>query len=275
MPEQDDWRRVNRAWWDERAPHHVASELYDVDGFRAGQSRLRPFERQELGDVAGRELVHLQCHFGLDTLSWARLGARVTGLDFSAPAVEAAARLAGEAGLDARFVCADLYDAVAALGRTYDIVYTGIGALCWLPDIPRWAGVVAELLEPAGVLYLVEVHPIVDMLGDEDLTVRHPYVHDEPIAGDEPGSYATAQGPPFANVATRSWNHPLSRVIGSLIDAGLSLELLHEHPYTVYRRWPFMRQDPDGRRFWLPDEYPALPLLYSLRARRGRPAGAV
>lgn len=268
MPDAGDWREVNRAWWDERAPHHVAGELYDVDGFRAGESRLRPFEQQELGDVAGRELVHLQCHFGLDTLSWARLGARVTGLDFSAPAIEAADRLADEAGLDARFVVADVYDAATVLGRTYDVVYTGIGALCWLPDIPRWARVVRDLLVPGGVLYLVEVHPIVDILGDEDLTVRYPYVHDEPIAEDEPGSYATAEGPAYANTAIRAWNHPLSRVIGSLLDAGLAIELFHEHPFTVYKRWPFMRADDDGR-FWLPDEYPALPLLYSLRARTG------
>src|SRR5580700_2149331 len=126
--------------WDERVPIHVAGAFYDVDGFRSGrrQLALEPFEVEEVGDVAGRTLLHLQCHFGLDTLSWARLGARVTGLDFSEPAVTAAGRLAAEIGVDADFVCADLYDAVTALGhRTFDVVYTGKGALIWLPDIVR------------------------------------------------------------------------------------------------------------------------------------------
>ena len=132
-----------------RAPLHVTSAFYDVDGFRAGRSDLRPFEVEEMGDVAGRELVHLQCHFGLDTLSWARLGAQVTGLDFSQPAIAAACALATDLDLDATFVVSDVYDASAALGSTYDIVYTGIGALCWLPDIPRWARVVRDLLRPA------------------------------------------------------------------------------------------------------------------------------
>ena len=143
-----------------------------------------------MGDVAGRELVHLQCHFGLDTLSWARLGAQVTGLDFSQPAIAAACALATDLDLDATFVVSDVYDASAALGSTYDIVYTGIGALCWLPDIPRWAGVVRDLLRPGGVLYLVETHPMSDVLGDEDLVARYPYFHDEAICDDSPGTYA-------------------------------------------------------------------------------------
>ena len=140
---------LNRAWWDERVPIDVASEFYDVEGFRAGGSSLRPFEVEEVGDVADRSLLHLQCHFGLDTLSWARRGARVSGLDFSQPAIEAARALAADTGLDAEFSVADVYDAPAVLGgRRFDVVYTGIGAINWLPDMERWARVVAELLEP-------------------------------------------------------------------------------------------------------------------------------
>ena len=186
----DEWRELNRAWWDERTPLHVTSAFYDVEGFRAGRSDLRPFEVEEMGDVAGRELVHLQCHFGLDTLSWARLGAHVTGLDFSHPAIDAARALTDELGMDAAFVVSDVYDAPQTLARTFDIVYTGIGALCWLPDIPRWAGVVRDLLRPGGVLYLVETHPMSDVLGDEDLVARYPYFHDEAICDDSPGTYA-------------------------------------------------------------------------------------
>ena len=262
-----DWRETNRAWWDERAPHHVTSGFYDVAGFRAGRSDLREFEVEELGVVAGKDLVHLQCHFGLDSMSWARLGAHVTGLDFSQPAIDAANNLADELNLDARFVMSDVYDAPQALGRTFDIVYTGIGALCWLPDIPRWAGVVRDLLRPGGVLYIVETHPMSDVLGDEDLVARFPYFHTEAIVEDSPGSYATMDGPPYAQNSTQSWIHPLSRVIGSLIAAGFTIELFTEHPYTVFGRWPFMTRDDQGR-YWLPVDSPALPLLYSLRARR-------
>jgi SAM-dependent methyltransferase len=264
-----DWHATNRAWWDERAPHHAAGAFYDVAGFRAGASTLRPFEPAELGDVSGRDLVHLQCHFGLDTLSWARRGARVTGLDYSAPAVATAAALADGTGLDARFVEADVYDAVSALGaESFDIVYTGIGALCWLPDIPRWATVVRELLRPGGVLYLVETHPMSDVLGDDDLVARYPYFHDAPIRDDSQGSYAIDGDVRLETTVTYSWIHPLGRVVGALLDAGLSLELLNEHDFTVFARWPFMRDDGEGT-YRLPDDLPRLPLLYSLRARRG------
>src|SRR4051794_13740348 len=136
----EDWRAVNRALWDERVPIHVDSGFYDVAGFLAGGSTLRAFEIDELGDIDGRSLVHPQCHFGLDTLSWARRGARVTGLDFSRPAVEAARDVAARGGLEARFVDADVYDAPQALdGERFDIVYTGLGALNWLPDVAAWA----------------------------------------------------------------------------------------------------------------------------------------
>ena len=171
----DDWFEVNREMWDERVPIHVASELYDVEAFVAGRSSLRPFELAELPDVRGRTLVHPQCHFGEDTLSWARLGARVTGLDFSGPAVEAARALAARCELEAEFVEANVYDASEALGgRRFDIVYTGLGALNWLPDIERWARVMASLVAPGGCLYLAEFHPFTHVFGDDDLTRRVP-----------------------------------------------------------------------------------------------------
>ncbi len=263
----DEWHQTNRAWWDERVPLHVTSAFYDVAGFRAGRSDLRPFEVDEMGDVAGRDLVHLQCHFGLDSMSWARLGAHVTGLDFSQPAIDAANTLAEELHLDATFVVGDVYEAPQALGRTFDIAYTGIGALCWLPDIPRWAGVVRDLLHSDGVLYMVETHPMSDVLGDEDLVARYPYFHDAPIRDDSPGTYAMPEGPAFEANTTLSWIHPISRVIGALIEAGFTIELFSEHPFTVFGRWPFMTRADDGR-YWLPNEMPTLPLLYSLRARR-------
>lgn len=258
---------LNRAWWDERVPLHVASDFYDVEGFKAGANTLRPFELEEVGDVSGRSLVHLQCHFGLDTLSWARLGARVTGLDFSSPAVEAARAVATDTGLDAEFVAASVYDAPAALGgRRFDLVYTGLGALNWLPDLQGWAEVVARLVAPGGFLYLSEFHPISDVFGDEDLTIAHDYFQTDPLLFDDPGTYADLEAHTDHN-RTEEWVHPLGDVVSAVIDAGLAIELLHEHDHTLFPRWPFLEKDGDSYRF--PAGQARLPLMYSLRARAG------
>jgi len=192
IPGSANWRAANRANWDERVPIHAAGPFYDLPGFVAGKDSLRDFEIAEVGDVSGKTLLHLQCHIGLDTLSWARRGATVTGLDFSAPAVEVASSLAGEIGVTtARFVTSDVYDAVPALGaQTFDIVYTGFGALCWLPDLARWAQTVAALLAPGGFLYLAEFHPFADVLAEDGRTVENDYFQHGPIVVDAPGSYA-------------------------------------------------------------------------------------
>jgi SAM-dependent methyltransferase len=266
---REEWLETNRANWDERVPIHVAGEFYDVEGFRAGHERLRPFEIAEVGDVAGKDLVHLQCHFGIDTLSWARRGARVVGLDFSGPAVEAARGLAAELGLDATFVESDVYDAVGSLGgRTFDVVYTGLGALNWLPDIGRWAGVVADLLRPGGFLYLAEFHPFSRVFGDEDLTVTYDYFQDAPEVWDEPGTYADL-GAETVNNRTYEWLHTLGDVLNAVVDAGLTLESLHEHDYTLFPQWPFLKKSGFDT-YRLPEGTPSLPLMYSLRARKPR-----
>ena len=267
---------VNRAWWDERVPIHVGSAFYDVEGFRAGGSSLRPFEVDEVGDVTGKRLVHLQCHFGLDTLSWARAGASVVGLDFSPPAVEAGASLASETGLDARFVCANLYDAAEALnGERFEIVYTGLGALNWLPDLPRWGGIVAELLKPGGILYLAEFHPFTWVFGDDTLEVEYDYFHrpeGESFDDGEQGSYADMTIP-TRNNATVEWAHTISDVISVVLGAGLQLELLHEHDYTLFPRFNHLELDAEalsaGVIYRQPKGTPRLPLMYSLRARAG------
>jgi SAM-dependent methyltransferase len=264
MTSEQKWVSINRAMWDERVPIHVASEYYDVDGFLAGASTLRPFEPDELGDVAGRTLVHPQCHIGLDTLSWARRGARVSGLDFSAPAVDAARQIAERAGLEASFVEANVYDAPSALGgRRFDIVYTGLGAVIWLPDIERWAATMASLLAPGGRFYFVEFHPFSNVFGDDELVIERSYFDREPAEYDEPGTYAV---PEAATVHNRSleWQHTIGDVVSALASTGLRIELLHEHDYTLHTRWPFLERD--GAAYRLPADRPALPLMYSLLA---------
>jgi len=264
----DAHRELNRKWWNERVPIHVRSEFYDVEGFKAGAETLRPFELEEVGDVTGKRLLHLQCHFGLETLSWARRGASVVGLDFSTPAIEAADRLASETGLDGTFVAADLYDAVATLGgERFDIVYTGLGALNWLSDLARWAEAVTSLLAGGGVLYLAEFHPFADVFGDDDLTVEAGYFHDS--AGirieDGGGTYADLSAS-TTNNATHEWVHPIADVLGAILGAGLRLELFHEHDYTLFARWPHLVAEPGGI-YRQPEGSPRLPLMYSLRAR--------
>jgi len=262
-----EWRETNRAWWDERVPIHVGSDLYDVEAFLAGGSKLHAFEIEEVGAVDGLTLVHSQCHFGLDTLSWARRGARVTGLDFSAPAIEAARALADRAGLAAEFVQADLYDAVAALGgRRFDVVYTGRGALNWLPDIERWAEVMAALVAPGGRFYLCEMHPFAHVFADDGLTVEHPYFRPEGFVWDDDGgTYADPDARTEHN-RTIEWSHPVGEVVTALARAGLRIELLHEQERTFAIGWPFLERDPAERLFRLPDGLPSLPLMYSLLA---------
>jgi SAM-dependent methyltransferase len=267
-PDPADHLELNRAMWDERVPIHTSGDFYDVEGFRAGRDPIRPFEDDELGPVAGLDLVHLQCHFGLDTLGWARRGARVTGLDFSAPAIEYATGLAADLGIDARFVTADVHDAPEALGATYDVVYTGLGALIWLPDLRRWAEVVDRLLRPGGVLYLVEFHPITGVFGDDDLTVEWPYF-DTARFWDEPGTYADGAAPTEHN-ASWEWNHTLAETLQAVLERGLVVEWFAEHDYTLFPRWPILHKEGFDT-YRLPPERPSLPLMYSLRARQ--PAG--
>ncbi len=266
MNDPGEWRDLNRRAWDERVPLHVASAFYDNETFVAGRSSLRQFEIDEVGPVEGLRLAHLQCHFGQDTISWARLGAEVVGLDFSEPAIESARALAVEAGVAAEFVVGDVYDAVDLLGpEGVDVVYTGLGALVWLPDIAAWARTCAALLRPGGMLYVAEFHPIVDVFDDDRLDVVEPYFRPEGHRWETPGSYAALDAP-TANNATWEWTHPVGEVVTAVAQAGLRIEMLHEHPFTLWQRFPFLERHGDGT-FHLPDDRPSLPMLYSLRAR--------
>jgi SAM-dependent methyltransferase len=264
---EPEWIRLNRASWDESVPYHLASEFYDVEGFVAGDEPLDPFEIDELGPVEDRTLVHLQCHIGLDTISWARHGAVVTGLDFSAPALAAAREIAERCEVEALFVEGDVYGAVDVLGRQYDVLYTGKGALNWLPDIRAWARVAAALTRKGGTLYLTEFHPFAWVFADDSLEVAYDYFHrDEPFLDESPGTYADPSAR-LANSTTHEWAHPIGDVVSALAAAGFRIELLHEHDHSRVRRWPFMEQVGDHR-FELPDGTPSLPLLYSLKATK-------
>ncbi|KIF75368.1 methyltransferase type 12 [Streptomyces sp. 150FB] len=268
MTTDPDWLLINRENWDSRVPVHAASDFYDLPGFGEGAvSTLRPYELDEVGDVSGKRLLHLQCHMGQDTLSWARRGADVTGLDFSAPAIRRADELSLSTGLKdrARFVVADVYNAPTALeGQRFDVVYTGIGALVWLPDLVRWARVVSSLLSDGGFLYLAEFHPAGDLLGQDGTTVEYDYFQPEGQTYDNPHTYT--DGPELGNSTSVQWQHPLGDVVSALAAAGLRIEFLHERDVTLFRRYRALERVPGGYGF--PAGRPRVPLMYSVRARK-------
>ncbi len=259
---------VNRTNWDERVPVHVASEMYAVEGFMAGGNPLPAVQMDELGDVRGRTMVHLQCHIGLDTLSWTRLGAEVTGIDFSPQAIEAARRISEESGVAGRFIEGDVYQTHLLLERQFDIVYTGVGALCWLPDVKRWAEVVGRLLNPGGTFYIHEFHPVLWALDadrtDGVLAMTEPYFETaEPNRWEGIGTYAD-ENATFESTVTYEWNHGMGEIITSLIQAGLRIEFLHEQPTCVISVLPGMIETEEG---WvLPGKTMQAPMMYSIRA---------
>jgi len=274
----EDYRDVNRASWDERVPAHVASADYQVDRFAADPgflSQVVRFDLPRLGDISGLRGVHLQCHIGTDTVSLARLGASMTGLDFSVPAVAAARDLATRTGADATFVQGDVYAAPDLLGRgEFGLVFTGIGALCWLPDIRRWAEVVAALLAPGGRLFLREGHPMLWALADtrEDrlLVVEYPYFERaEPNVFDEGGTYVETDVV-FEHNLTHEWNHGLAETITALTDAGLELTALAEHDSAPWEALPGMMEQSDDGEWRLADRPWRLPCTYTLQAVKRR-----
>ena len=263
----DEYLKANKDTWNAWTPVHVGSKFYDVESFKAGGCSLAETEIHEVGGVMGKSLLHLQCHFGQDTLSWARRGAKVTGADFSDKAIAAARALAGEVGVDAEFVCCDLYDLPRNLSGEFDVVYTGGGVLTWLPDIENWAKIVAHYLKPGGVFYIREFHPTGCMFDDESDTprLRYPYFYEEkPLRfSGNGGSYT--DGNSGVDTVTYEWSHTLGDIVTALIGAGLSIEYLHEFAYCTYQSHPFLKQGEDG--LWRDESLRGgLPLMFSIKA---------
>jgi ubiquinone/menaquinone biosynthesis C-methylase UbiE len=268
----DAYLETNRRHWDELVPIHLQSAYYDLEAFKAGKSSLHALELEELGQVAGKTMLHLQCHFGIDSLSWARRGAKVTGADFSSEAIAAAQRLASETGMEARFIESEVYSLPEKLDEQFDVVFTSYGVLSWLPDIRRWANVVALFLRPGGTFYVAELHPISGIFDTsaDGLSVNGPYFcRGEPLRFDDDGSYADLEAN-LTNRTTYSWPHPVSEVATALIAAGLRIEFIHEFPYSIERWLPFMERGGDGY-YHMPEPMPSIPLLYSIRANKPAP----
>jgi 2-polyprenyl-3-methyl-5-hydroxy-6-metoxy-1,4-benzoquinol methylase len=271
----DDYRTVNRASWDERVAAHAASPDYMLDKFADPEylSQVVQFDLPRLGDIAGLRGVHLQCHIGTDTVSLARLGARMSGLDFSGPAIEQAQKFADGLGHQIDFHQADVYDAVEVLGEAqYDLVFTGIGAIGWLPSVERWAAVVAGLLKPGGRLFIREGHPMLWSLGvsktSGEIVLDAPYFETEaPQVWDEGGTYVETDVE-FSHNTTHEWNHGLAEIFTALQEAGLDVTHLEEHDSAPWDPLPgHMTRDEQGE--WrLTDQPERLPATYTLQARR-------
>jgi len=285
MPSGGDmapYLEANRRLWEMWTRVNLASELYGVEAFAAGRGRdLDPVVLAGPGDVRGKTLLHLQCHFGMDTIRWARRGATVTGADFSAPAVEAARALAARMDVPATFVHSDVYALPSQLAGAFDVVFTSHGVLGWLPDLDRWAEVIAHFLAPGGIFYIVEVHPFAlifdDARPEPGLRLLYPYFHGpEPIREERKGCYA-APDASFTSVE-HVWIHQVSQIIGSLARAGLVIESFDEYAYLGWRFFPWMEQGSDG--WWRLPAHPdvplgagSLPLMFSLKARRPASTG--
>ena len=273
---KDQRLKTNLDCWNEMVAVHVKSPGYRVEEFRNGEVHLCSIERDEVGDVRGKSLLHLQCHFGIDTMSWARLGANVTGLDFSDKAIEAARAISAELKIPSRFVCSNIYDAPAALDAKFDIVFTSYGALCWLPNLKKWAEVAAHFVKPGGIFYIAEFHPMTQVMANgggvahageaKKLELEYSYF-----------STAMREFPPGPDYSDRSvvlkhgsheWMYTTGGVVTSLIDAGLELEFVHEHPLCCFQMFPFM-VPVTGSRYWRIEGDP-IPLTLSIRAHKPR-----
>lgn len=275
MSDSTEFVNENRASWDRWTDLNYNSDFYDVAGFKAGRVALDDIERAGVGDVTGKRLLHLQCHFGMDTLSWARLGATVTGVDFSERAIERARELASDVGIDAEFVCCDVADAREHLSGEFDVVFVSYGAISWLPDLGPWARTIASVLAPGGKLFVADHHPALWVYDDTDppgtpaadasLRYKYPYFGTEPIRDEMTGNYADPDS--TVETVTYSWQHTFEDIVGSLLGAGLRITALKEYDRIAWAWFPWMEQDEDG--LWhMPQGVGDIPLLFSVSATK-------
>ena len=258
-----DYFEANRQLWNQRTMAHRDSSFYNREGFLKGERVLTPIELGELDDLKGKTLLHLQCHFGMDSLDLTRMGAEVTGVDLSDEAIREAKQLSDEIGAQARFICCNVYDLEEHLDETFDQVFTSYGTIGWLPDLDKWAGLIARYLKPGGQFYMADFHPVLWMFDDDFTRIQYAYENREVIIVENQGTYtdrnADIKGKEY------SWNHSISEVLNALIRAGLKLEFFNEHMYSPYNCFRNMTETTKGK--WeIKGMEGKLPMVYSLRA---------
>ncbi len=263
MPGNAEYFEANKKLWNQRVAAHLSSEFYDVPSFKAGKTSLNEIELKALGDVRGKTLLHLQCHFGMDTISLAREGAAVTGVDFSEEAIKAARTLAKDVNVDAGFICSDIYNLRETLNQKYDIVFTSYGVIGWLPDLNKWAEQISYFLKPGGIFFIAEFHPVLWMMDDNFSHLKYSYFNDEVIETISQGSYAsTKAGISFKEYG---WNHSFEDVFESLLAHKLQITEFKEYSYSPYDCFNNTVKGDDGM-FRIKGLENKLPMVYSLKA---------
>lgn len=269
VKELEKYFEYNLKRWNELAEINPKSKFYDLDGFKKGKTSLLPIELKELGPVKGKTLLHLQCHFGMDTLSWARKGAIVTGVDFSDKAIRFAKQLSEELRITAKFVHTNVYDILKVIKQKFDIVFTSYGAICWLPDLPKWAEIIEYCLKPGGIFYIIDNHPFGIIIDEKKQPFQVGYnyfTEGKPVYWDDSGTYA-GEEIELKNTTSYEWFHKMEDIINSLINAGLRIDFLHEFPFSFFKLHPDMKKREDG--YW---EFQTLkfsaPMIFSLKARK-------
>ena len=265
MSQYDNYFKENKNLWNQRTAVHKDSAFYDLAGFKAGENVLAPIELSEIDDVKGKSLLHLQCHFGMDTLSLSRMGAKCVGVDLSDDAIKLAGELNDELKLDAKFICCNVYDTSKHVKEQFDIVFTSYGVIGWLPDLVPWANMISEKLKPGGFFYMAEFHPVVWMFDDEFTHIKYYYDNREVIVTENEGTYtdrnADIKGKEY------SWNHSISEVLNALINAGLKIEMFNEHMYSPYPCFRNVVETETGK-WHIKGMEGKIPMVYSLRARK-------
>lgn len=255
----------NKDAWNKRTAVHKDSAFYDVASFKAGKSSLNKIDLEEVGEVKGKSILHLQCHFGMDTLSWAREGAVVTGMDLSDEAINYAQRLSEELKIPAEFVCCNLYDLKEHLDKEFDIIFTSYGVIGWLPDLDKWASIISHFLKPGGTFHLIEFHPVVWMFDDEFKEIKYAYHNAEIISEQSSGTYTDREA--AIQYSEHSWNHSLGEVINALVKHGLRIDHLNEFPYSYYNCFNNVVQGEDG--YWrVRGLGNKIPMMYSIKAAK-------
>ncbi len=254
---------TNRQTWNNKVNIHASSKFYDLDGFESGKTSLNSYELNALGKVSGKSMLHLQCHFGQDTLSWSRMGAKCTGIDISEEGIKLAQELNSKLNLDAKFVCCNVLDTSKYITDTFDIIFTSYGVIGWLPDLKPWAKMIAERLKPGGTFYMVEFHPIVWMFDylKETPELRYGYQQKEVIYEEYKGTYAD----PNSEMISKeyAWNHGLGEVVSSLAEAGLTIKFLKEHNPAPYEVLPDLIKN-ENQMFETRDKL--YPLIFEIKA---------
>jgi ubiquinone/menaquinone biosynthesis C-methylase UbiE len=259
----EDYLKKNKDAWNKKTAFHLHSEFYDQPGFLKGRSSLNKIELDLLGDVKGKTILHLQCHFGQDSLSLARMGAQVTGVDFSDAAIATATETAKQLGVEARFICSDIYALPSLLDEKFDIVFTSYGTIGWLPDMDKWAAVVAHFLKPGAVFVFVEFHPVVWMFDNDFKKISYDYFKADPIIEIEKGTYADKDA--AISSETISWNHSISEVLTSLLSQQLKIIAFDEFDYSPYPCFNNMVEQEPGK-FRIVTLENMIPMVYAIKA---------